>query len=165
VKTIDADTFTVNGIIPARASLGARRAFSMCKSPPSAAPHGRSTWERVVVAASPTPGGAPRHQRATDLCGVIDSTTLSLPSRTAALAVHGRGRRAHWRRRSAYDPRRMWTAPLAASGRGRAQRNLDVKWFGAKADWERPQRGPTASPRSSGPRGTGRRERGLGSSG
>jgi len=119
--------------------------------------------ERVVGRASPTPAGA-RHQRSNRSlrCHRLDDALASRPEQrrwgyTVAAA------RAHWSDGLRMIADECGQPPLAASGRGRAQRT-SREVVGAKADWDAQRTGqPLRVP--SGPRGTGRRERGLGSSG
>lgn len=134
VKVVDADTITLNGYnlgvsLVGPASLQYVRVVT-------AAAHGRASWERVYVAGVVPAGGAPDVRGATDLCGVIDATTLSLPVPNTGVGSYSPGVSAMVGDGGITVP----ATDAAGSVGGLWQRDraahVDVKWFGAKSDWD-----------------------------
>jgi hypothetical protein len=128
----DADTFTVNAKISgASFATGAKAHYVKLVT---AAAHGRVTGQRISIGGVVPLGNAADIRGVTDLSGVIDATSLSIPIPTGG-GTYTPGSHAVIGDDGLAVPA---TDPSGASG-GLWQRlrtdHFDVRWFGAKGEW------------------------------
>lgn len=127
------DTFTINARIPtASNAAGAKVQYVRLVT---FAMHGRATSQRISVGGVVMAGGAVDIRGVTDLCGVIDDTTLSIPIATSG-GMYTPGSSAVIGDDGLSVPATDSTGAYGGLWERLRVGCFDVKWFGAKADWE-----------------------------
>jgi hypothetical protein len=136
ITVVDANNFTINGHITGASLVGA--ATVQYVKLVTSADHERSTGQRISVVGVVNGGMVPPQdiRGVTDRCGVINSTTLSLPIPNGGTGTYTPGANALIGDDGLLVP--AGSADGTAGGlwqRARAD-HLDVRWFGAVGKWD-----------------------------